>query len=73
MEYKLLEKLSGMFAFAIYDIRLETLFIARDRSGENHSIFQTVKKGFYFASELKAIMAFNALNEKLIEKHYGNI
>ncbi|MDH4157390.1 MAG: asparagine synthetase B, partial [candidate division Zixibacteria bacterium] len=49
-----LERFNGQFAFAIYDRRRETLFMARDRLGIR-PLFYTIHNGrFYFASEIKA-------------------
>ena len=46
---------NGQFAFAIYDKRDESLFIARDRLGIR-PVFYTIHNGrFYFASEIKSI------------------
>jgi len=49
------DKLEGMFAFAIYDGRRRELFAARDRLGKK-PFFYTVADGmFHFASELPAL------------------
>ena len=52
-----LKRLRGMFAFAIYDSRRRTLFLARDRAGEKPLFYSRNGGNFVFASELKAIMA----------------
>ena len=49
-----LEKLEGMFAFAIYDIRKGEVHVARDRYGEKPLYYIEDADGFRFASELKA-------------------
>ena len=55
---RLVEHLPGMFAFAIWDDRTQTLFAARDRLGQKPFYFARVPEGaFLFASELKAILA----------------
>jgi asparagine synthase (glutamine-hydrolysing) len=54
----MLERLNGMFAFAIYDARNKQLFAARDRFGEKPLYFFTVEERLYFASELTSLMAF---------------
>lgn len=51
------EKLRGMFAFAIWDSTQEKLFIARDRIGKKPLKYYYDSERFLFASELKAILA----------------
>ena len=54
---RLLERLNGQFAFAIYDRRARSLFLARDRFGIL-PLFYTERNGdLYFASEVKALLA----------------
>ena len=50
------ERLRGMFAFAIYDQARKTLFMARDRAGEKPLYWAEYRGGLVFASELKALM-----------------
>jgi asparagine synthase (glutamine-hydrolysing) len=51
-----LNRLNGQFAFAIYDRRERTLFLARDHFGINPLYFTLVEGVFIFASEIKAIL-----------------
>ncbi len=51
-----LSRLNGMFAFAIYDARCGTLFLARDRAGEKPLYYHVATGTLSFASELKALM-----------------
>lgn len=50
-------KLNGMFAFAIWNSQTKTLFIARDRMGVKPLYYYWNGKEFLFASEIKAILA----------------
>ena len=51
------EKLRGMFAFAIWDERKESLFLARDRVGIKPLYYRMNGRSIVFASEIKAILA----------------
>lgn len=53
----MLEKLRGMFAFAIWDQKQRTLFLARDRVGIKPLYYYKTARFLSFASELKAILA----------------
>jgi len=51
----LLERLKGMFAFAIYDRALSQLLVARDRFGIKPLYFVADKNGFRLGSEVKLL------------------
>src|SRR5438477_5653440 len=53
-----LDRLRGMFAFAIWDDRRKALFCARDRFGIKPFYYATVGNLFVFASEAKALLPF---------------
>jgi len=53
---KMVEHLSGMFAFAIWDKVNQKLFFARDRMGKKPFYYFTTNDGIVFASELKALL-----------------
>jgi asparagine synthase (glutamine-hydrolysing) len=61
----LLERLEGMWAFALYERRRRRLWLARDRFGKK-PLFWTRQRGcFAFASELKALLCHRALEARL--------
>jgi asparagine synthase (glutamine-hydrolysing) len=51
----LLDRIRGMFAMAILDLRRRQLFLARDAFGEKPLYVANDRRGVVFASELKAI------------------
>lgn len=55
-----LNRLEGMFAFALYDKLEHQLYAARDRVGEKPFFFTVSGGHFAFASELKALFALQA-------------
>ena len=48
-------QLDGMFAFSIYDKRINKLFITRDFFGEKPLYYSTVDENFIWGSELKSV------------------
>lgn len=54
---RMMHRLNGQFAFAIYDSRDESVFLVRDRFGVR-PLFYSIQDGdLYFASEVKALFA----------------
>ena len=60
-----LERLSGMFAFGLWDDLKQELFLARDRAGEKPLYYAAVGGVFVFASELKAIVMWPGFERRL--------
>lgn len=60
-----LEKLNGMFAFALWDKQQQSLFIARDRMGKKPLYYHQKGKNIWFASELKSLTAIDAFEKRV--------
>jgi asparagine synthase (glutamine-hydrolysing) len=54
---KMLRQLNGFFAFGVWDNEKQELFLARDRYGEKPLYFSRQPGTFYFASEIKGLLA----------------
>lgn len=67
--------IKGMFAIAVYDIKEQELFLARDRVGEKPLYYGFVGDGkFVFGSDLNSITALdgfqNAVNTGVLENYF---
>ncbi len=62
-----LERLHGMFAFGLFDRTDRSLFLARDPTGIKPLYYHNGPRGFFFGSELKALLATTTLSRRL---HY---
>lgn len=69
-----LEKLNGMFSFAIWDNQEKKLFAARDRFGVKPFYYSLYNNVFYFSSEIKALHAagiVKAPNDKVWASYFA--
>jgi asparagine synthase (glutamine-hydrolysing) len=53
---ELLQHLRGMFAFALWDSRTKTLFLARDRLGKKPLNYVVANHALYFSSEIAPLL-----------------
>ena len=62
---KTLDSLVGMFAFGIWDRKLRSLVLCRDRMGEKPLYYGWIGENFVFGSELKAISSHPMFSGKI--------
>jgi asparagine synthase (glutamine-hydrolysing) len=60
-----LERLHGMFAFALHDRQRNAVFLARDRAGEKPLFYHHANGTLRFASELKGLLADPAMPRRV--------
>ncbi len=60
-----LDRFDGMWGFALWDRAERTLFCARDRAGIKPFYHATTPSGFYFGSEIKALLALPDVPRRL--------
>ena len=68
-----LERLNGIFAFAVWEQREKVLFLARDRMGVKPFFFMEHGGGLLFASEIKTILTYPGVPAVLDEKGISQI
>jgi asparagine synthase (glutamine-hydrolysing) len=59
------DKLRGMFAFAIWDEPRQRLFFARDRLGEKPFVYRESAGEFQFASEIKSLLSVPGVSREV--------
>ncbi len=68
------KKFNGMFAFAVWDNREKTLWLARDRHGVKPLYYTQFEGYFIFASEIKAILEYKdfprEINLKALNEYF---
>jgi asparagine synthase (glutamine-hydrolysing) len=67
------ERLNGMFAFAIWDVRTQELFLIRDRMGVKPLYYYPTANGVLFGSEPKAILAHPGVRPRVDKDGFREI
>lgn len=65
MGEKMLSRLNGMFAFALWDARKQTLFCARDAYGIKPFYYTEIGDGIAFSSEIKSLLSLPEVNAEV--------
>ena len=60
-----LDRLNGMFAFALFDRREKKLYLARDRLGVKPLYWARIGTSIVFASELRSLLACQGLSKEI--------
>lgn len=60
-----LERINGIFGFAIWEQRKRSLFLARDRMGVKPLFYCLHRDGLVFASEIKTILSYPQIRAEL--------
>ena len=61
------EHINGIFAFVVWEEKRKRLFLARDRIGVKPLFYSQQQEGFFFASEMKTILAHPSVKARLDE------
>lgn len=72
---EMLDRLNGMFAFAIWDTKEKKLILCRDRMGVKPLYYAFYKNTLYFGSEQKALFAAGVplkISENGLEEYFFN-
>jgi asparagine synthase (glutamine-hydrolysing) len=72
---QLVEKLNGMWAFAIYDVAQNLVWLSRDRFGKKPLFYSYANNSFVFSSELRSLLVHpdipKQINETALIKYFA--
>lgn len=66
-----LERLHGMFAFALWDARAQKLLLARDRLGEKPLYFHKSASTIFFSSEIRSLQSASTAHADLTPEAFN--
>tara|TARA_B100001057_G_scaffold498530_1_gene605803 strand:+ start:1013 stop:2851 length:1839 start_codon:yes stop_codon:yes gene_type:complete len=70
---KTLNEINGMFAIALFDIKLQKIYLARDRFGKKPLYYEIVEDTLFFSSEIKSILKVKKqknINKKMLINYF---
>ena len=65
------KKLVGMFAFAVWDSKAETLFLCRDRMGQKPLFYAILEDGLVFGSTIPSVLAWPEVPRRVPMEQIG--
>ena len=68
-----LDKLNGIFAFGVWEIQRNRLFLARDRIGVKPLFYKLHDHGLLFSSEIKTILKYPTVKSEIDENGIAEI
>ena len=72
-KYDVVQKLNGIFSFAIWDSKKNELFLARDHFGVKPLFYTIYNNTIVFASEIKALFKYPGIEAKLDEQSIAEL
>ena len=69
---KVVEKLNGIYAFAVWNSQEQTLYVARDRAGVKPLYYHLLSDGILIASEQKQILQYTHKSENYVRRDLKN-
>lgn len=71
--YSVVNKINGIFSFAVWDENKNELFMARDHFGVKPFYYSIIDNTFVFASEVKALFKYPGIEARIDEQGIGEL